>query len=89
MKTKCNKHPKYKGIKPPRAQCKDCVVVFINNQGLGNVLSEASILANISFNLSQCIGKPLTEYNVDQMKLHQVKFDQALENFNKNLKYLE
>jgi hypothetical protein len=29
---KCKKHPKYKAIKPPRVDCKDCWNIFLSKE---------------------------------------------------------
>lgn len=86
MINKCQKHPQYKGIKPPKCQCKECVQVYMTAQGLENVLTIGAALSNILFNYSQ--GNDKTEVNKESkigMKEWVRKWDDTVSTFRDNL----
>lgn len=60
-------------------------MVYLNKQGLSEVLSEGNICANILFNYKQCVGKQVNKDDAELMNQHQVLFDAALRKFEKNL----
>jgi hypothetical protein len=82
--TKCTKHPRYKGIRPPKYGCKVCIGVYYDAKGLASVLRVAGYMANILYNIKQTTGAIDLSWR-EVARIQQNKFDDALRDFKSQL----
>jgi len=84
-KTRCNKHPRYKGIRPPSHSCHDCVMVYMTKLGMWKVLSEGHYCANVLYNYKQCVNRTFCDGDAQVMAERQKKFDDSYTAFTKQI----
>jgi len=85
--TTCEKHPRYHGVRPPKNGCRVCIMVYMNRNGLNEVLHSATAMSNVLYNYAQRFGDlSLREADKMVMRTQQEKWDKISNQFLQNLK---
>jgi hypothetical protein len=84
-KYKCNKHPRYQGVRPPSSGCDACVKVYVNVKGLSELLHVGCSLSNMFFNYAQDSLK-FNEKERQYLREWVAKWDNAYQIFKTNVR---